>query len=1198
MQAVISTANSFNLMTNNSKNKKTPKVGSNILDPIKLEDDVKALCKKVDYFYKNYPKKHKNKQASDLIMGAFYASRDECRNNPDWMSQSAGSIRGVLYPLFSGQVSEDNLLKLFKKYLSNNNSNNSQFINTLAKLDILYNKFSDLSHHGVKLSGFSENDFKKFKDSNYEQLLKDFIYILDRVLSLQQIYIHGVVDVVCIRNKITQNLLKDLKLILSFNLDAKEYFFSKIDQRWINPLWDNGFLDVIKIKKEDPTKYGFRTPEINYLVRITEKKPELITKILLSNETASTKKNFNPEVVDQFLKICGILPVHQIKKVVDQKNISEWIELMNPFNHYGFEFEQMFKKLYEAGEFKYIVKLAKAILTIKSENDFKKDGIGIRSDDPFYQGNLAYTKVFEYLLKVDEENIEYALEVTVDVLSKIIKLAGKSEENQIFEYRDNLSLYDVDIFKLKAGEDRRVSLRDDEKELLAVIKELVDKTFSIYGLSEDSVKSIYKKCFERLPESPSTFRLKLYVLSIKPELFKDELKTSFDKFEVEDSKSYYDVVGGAEYEKALQKSFDILDEDYKNNYAGRVIKFFKKRYDKSISEGNEQKWHLGQGSDILSSISNYLKNKPDLINKAKSSGFLLYAEHEPRPSVGRMESGYVNPTSPISYEEISKLNIEEIVEKLKNELSPKELIKLNKGSDFRSPINAEGVGKIIQEDITNRLNLYLEKIDLFFDLEKIDQHYFYSLFRGLEGVLKNKKQELDKYNFDKLFTLFDKFAESKNTELFNKGRREREIYDSWLSNWSGVFSAMTDIFHALMDGDTKFDFKNYRDRTIKIISFLLKYPDPVEADENPETATSKSNRSGGSEMLVSDPFSMAINTVRGRAFQAFVMFVYKDGQKIGTDVKEIYTNVLKEEKTRAIMFMFGHYLQSFYYRDRDFVLENLDSIFPVDKNKQHLYLASWEGFLANNLFKEIFEEDNIKELYKRGLNTEDIVEDFRNYFKKPNESVAGHLALGYMFFGYKGDIYDEFWSEKTTTDQKAEFVHFLGSMFISGSNQEADKLIEENEDAKNRLIKMWDFILEKYKDEEKILSEMGMWFNTDKNIFDLKWMADHVKNTMVAVDGKIDWEYGLTKSVIELAKVSPEDVIIISRYFFINGGVKAGDQRRPWHVDREWYQALKEIFDNGDKEIKDKVYDLIDELIEEGGSPFWVLKEILGDYEK
>ena len=76
---------------------------------------------------------------------------------------------------------------------------------------------------------------------------------------------------------------------------------------------------------------------------------------------------------------------------------------------------------------------------------------------------------------------------------------------------------------------------------------------------------------------------------------------------------------------------------------------------------------------------------------------------------------------------------------------------------------------------------------------------------------------------------------------------------------------MADVLKSLL-GENKntanIDFSQYRDRLLKIIKYLISYSDP----------DTKSN----ADDYGNDPFSVAINSVRGRSFESLVLFVYRD----------------------------------------------------------------------------------------------------------------------------------------------------------------------------------------------------------------------------------------------------------------------------------------------------------------------------------
>jgi len=988
--------------------------------------------------------------------------------------------------------------------------------------------------------------------------------------------------------------------LISKNSDAKQYFYTKADDNWLNFLWKNGFLDVIKEKAEDPTRYGYRTPELNYLVRVAEKKPAEVVDIMLSVEIS--KDNFNPEVVDQFLRICGSLPAENLARMVVKIRDGKWVQLMSVFNDWGFEYEKMFATLAENKKYDSLLVLVEAVLAVKTKEDFNKNSQSYLADNPFYFKDLSYTKVFEHLVNVDNENAEKALELACQAMSEIIKLGDeKSDKKAVFDIEDMFSFYDVDFFTLDLKNERLRSDRENAKELAASIKKLAQKLIGDNCQNTDSVISAYDKCFQNLPSCRSMWRLQLYVMSLCPNAFQNRLKQVFLRlFEVmEAGKNYYEIESGTEYKKALKKSFGTFDSDYQREFIANVFQYFGK----SLDDKKEEQWHKRDGWQILSSICDFLtedeKNKCEEIfgNKCDS-------KFTPETSIGTMRGGTVSPRGAISQEEFNKLTIVGIIGKLKNEWKPDVLHVQNTHDDFLNPLNAEGVGSQLRTDIAKRLQDYLANSSLFFDRDVLDEHYTYSFFRGIQEAIKVDKTVAKALDWDNLIEIMVIVVKSGKEKPFDYEKRERETYDSWLASWSGVHSSMTDVLQELLnenEGQPVIDFDKYRDKLFDIIEYLLSSPDPEPKDEELETAVSKTRLAGDKEEYqVTDPFTMAINTVRGRAFQAFVLFVYQDGKqfskednvKIKDEVKAVYETVLRKENTRALMFMFGHYLPSFYFRDKDWIHGLLPQIFPADSEKQHLYLASWEGYLANNLYEEIFFVPEFQKLYERGLGLTGDEDSNRRYFKDPDEGIAVHVALAFIVyhsrFGFDDELFKKFWAKDV--ERQADFISFIGRMFVSGDNARANEQLSKDAESRERLVKLWEWVLENHTDP-KMFESFGFWINFEKNLFDPEWLAVKVKETLNKTQGALDWDYALVKNIDKLAEASPADTLEITRLVLLEGGVRGKKMRMPFIYDDVWVETLRTLYNAS--ETKKATYTLIDDLIREGGSLFWEFKNII-----
>ena len=692
--------------------------------------------------------------------------------------------------------------------------------------------------------------------------------------------------------------------------------------------------------------------------------------------------------------------------------------------------------------------------------------------------------------------------------------------------------------------------------------------------------------------------------SLCPKVFREELKKAFFRlFEVD---RYHKIIGGAEYKKTLRKGFPELSDNDKREYAQRVIVYFKKR----AEEKEDEDWHLSNGSRILSMVSDYLDTNQELRQEAENAGFKITKAYEPEPTLVPGLSGTVVARGPISRAEFGKLPIEEIGRRLRDEWTPEKLVKQNTGADFLNPLNAEGAGELLRNDLPERLQEYVDNAGKFFERGVLDSHYTYSYLRGIREAIENNREESSKVIWDRLIDLFTAIKDSTRQEPFARQTREGDPFDAWLADWDAVHSAMTDIVRALLNEQNEsvvIDFPKYRDQILEILTYLLAHPDPDSEDERHDTAKIKTKMSSDTDYEASDPFTIAINSVRGRAYEAFVLFVYQDGKKfkksdkvkISRDVKKLYEDVLKKENTRALMFMFGYYLPTFYYRDRDWIRGLLPQIFPYDQTRKHLYTAAWEGYLANNLYEEIFFDPEFQKLYERGLSLTDADYPKQRHFKKPDEGIADHLAIAYMYysgFGFGYPLFEAFW-EKKDSKQHAQFVDFLGRLFLSGDNESADKLLEKEPDRKQRLKDLWDWLLEKYPDPRPF-NEFGFWINLKKDIFEPAWLAERTRKTLVKTSGSLDWDLGLMESIAILAEAAPADTLEILRLYLLEGCVRGSKPHLPFHIDQEWYEALGILYRNSDEKIRRGVVTLIDDLIREGGSSFWGFKKILEENDQ
>ncbi|MFA4846160.1 MAG: hypothetical protein WC654_06410, partial [Patescibacteria group bacterium] len=946
------------------------------------------------------------------------------------------------------------------------------------------------------------------------------------------------------------------------------YFFHRIDESWFDWLQSNGFLDGIKQEAEDKTRYSYSMPELGYLERMAGKIPKEVVDFMLS---FNARDNFNPEVIDRFLRICSALPAEQLARMVKKIKDEQWVRLMAPFDRWGFEYSKMFEILAEAKDYGSTLVLAEAVLTVRSKEDMKeRDGL---RDSPFYIQDLSYTKVFEHLVLVDDAHKQRALEIALRVLNDVIQTTAhdaRKEREGAFDVIESYQFLDIDFFTLKLGE-QRLSSRDDVHALLATVKMLAEQI-----VSSDSTRAqdVLNTIEQALPHCRTRWALRLFVLSLCPQACSAEMKTAWNEiFNKKNSHQVYDLTHGAEYETSLQRGFAVvLNGSEQREYIRKAIDFVEHAKDK-----DEKRSHQSIASDILSTLRDHLNR--DERARARTLAVEINEEYQPGPAIGRSRGGFIVAQAPITPEEFGNLPIEEIVQKMKDAWRPEVLAKRNKPDEFLRPINAEGVGEILRKDIAKRLEDYVGKATLLFARGVLDEHYTCSYLRGIQEAIKTDREKAASIDWKPVLKLCVVITSDRAT--LNNTLRTREDVGGWLSNWNGVYSSITDVVQELLrqeHGVNVLDderFRKHRSDILMIIGRLLQHPDPEPEDPN-EKGT--------------EPHNEAINTVRGRAFEALTLFVYRDGKKLLDDVKETYERTLKVENTIPIMFMFGHYLPTFYYRDEQWVNGLLPSIFPEGAENKDLFLAAWEGYLTESLYKELYEK--LENVYKRAIALDSTKYTKRRYTKDLDEALATHLALAFVHLGLgiESSLFTELWNTPNPK-RHAEFISFIGRSVIT-RDRPTEWIKEHPEVDIAKLKKFWDWALER-NDDKEVYKAFGFWIPRDRSIpeWDLPWLAERIEKTLKKTDGDIEWEIGLTDSLKALAESSPEHTRNILELYLAVPDVTSISSRRFLQVDGD----LVDVFKILHKHDQGKTRALINQLLPINSPAFWSLKDVLKD---
>lgn len=1133
---------------------------------------------------------------SILLRGGWHALSDESRlANPDWMAQSAHSFREIHYGFADSKglvfrakrlfvrnaikffnyrakdipkTRKDKIFDSLKAYVADE-AKRQEISNAVNKA---YVAFTKIAHHFKGKDSLKEtlkilaslNITQTTQTSVEPQSFEKLVDLFENlILDMRPrgLISHKRIDQILAEKNFDEKQIRAL-CFSSQNLDTRLYFFTNADETWLEWVWEKGLLDEIKKPAIDTARYSYRLPELQYLVRMAEKKPDVVAKIITS--VSVSKDTLNPEMLDRFMWIISLLPIEQIKILLPKILTENWVQLMSPFHRSGYEYIKIVEKIKESGDSDALLGMAKIILTPRTKEEVQAMEGFVSSDKLFYLSDVTETGLFDLLLDPSNNEREKTLSLLLDTLSQVATY-GKDHEYDSFKESEPFYLLYSDVFTIDINNTRKSYTRDDIENLIAAIRLLIEKLFTaVCGNSAEATR-LYEAYISKLPDSKTLYRLKLYAATRCPTVFQKQIKELLLRlFEV--GERYTDIEGGAEYHRALIAGFDALDATTQREYIAKVFDYFGAE----LEDKDMEKWRKNAGLEIATYIKGSLTQE-EVEQSEKLFGKLPEGQKlEPHPGATMGEAGFVAHRSPVN---VADFSIDQIIEHLKTDWSPTVLKEQYGADDFLSPRGTEGLGDALKEDVKKRLDEYLLKLNGFFDRERIAPQYVYSLIRGIEEMLRNK-EDFTLEQAGKLIEFFE-IIKSEGTKTPFKRSEEK----SWLVDWIEVLKVSVDVLLYLTENKALREqlHSAHRDRVRDIISFLLTIESsPSKEHEKPEYG---------------EPYHIAINSVRGRAYEALVVFVENDGRTLADDVKAIFKRTLQDE-SMAVHFVIGRYLGVFYFRDKDFVKQTLPEIFPKDDPvKKDMYLASWEGYLSNTLYDQLFTE--FKEYYEHAIDLDPATYTDRKYTKNLDELLATHLSLAYIHLGFKiGDpLFDLFWKTPNAT-RHHKFASFIGRSCLT-RDQAGDEWLTEHGVSKEKLIEFWNWMLTTdISIEPKAFAGFGFWVNPNKEVIDEKLIIKNLAATLKKSDGEIDWDYGLTRRLKVFAEIDPANTLEVIRNYLLKDGELNPHRRSPlFSLEHEIKEALAEI--HKDPTLKNAVKELIDILIEKGSSSFWGLKDIL-----
>ncbi|MNJ88222.1 hypothetical protein D3C87_57630 [compost metagenome] len=517
-----------------------------------------------------------------------------------------------------------------------------------------------------------------------------------------------------------------------------------------------------------------------------------------------------------------------------------------------------------------------------------------------------------------------------------------------------------EVIKLDKSIFNSISIPAVEDHEQTYFKEKYD--YQLVYLLRDTLEKLHAKdivdLIEELlnEEHPIFHRIAFHIIRIKyselQELFwkmeKNPLDLPFTKHEVYELLDHHSTNFSCE---EIQKVIEWINtkeyyipEDFKDDEEriARLIAYKKKEWLTSL---------LPSGSEDVKRLI----AETHEINDAE-------IEH---PGFDSWHSSQVGTISPLSMEELEKLNVKEIIAYYDD---------FNKQQhSFMGP-SVEGLIDILILSIRNNPQKYNVNCNEFINAPSA---ILYTWIRGLEESWRDDKKE---FECDEILNTVCQILESE--EFWNSHNSDGE-YNRWF-----VSNLISFINHGTRYDNHAFDFKLLP--LIKKILFII-----LEKDLSP--------------VFDYNDLSMTVlNNSKGKVYEALFQYSLrlarvenKENERWDNEVKELITKEIEKEEDNPLLFhVIGQFLPNIQYLDENWLIENFNKLFPITSETN--WSASINGYfyyhrrLSKIFFKLFIEGGHIQKVLSGNL-----------IQGEPLNSIVRQICIAYLYDFEDADLKSE-----------------------------------------------------------------------------------------------------------------------------------------------------------------------------------------------
>lgn len=895
----------------------------------------------------------------------------------------------------------------------------------------------------------------------------------------------------------------------------QRYFFDKCDNpKWLPFLENRGAFSSPQDSIEKDGYIQFVPwPESGYLARIADQADDAVFQIIEKLDTQ------NLSVLGNFVEAAIKSSPDVAEKYTDLIIRKKWLKGKYSLRLPG-QISDLMEKLATAGKHEKALALADELFSVQGTGPIKI------SDDPDSPLRYTYPDAkpfydewqFEQIIKnktsgLSQEKPVEIFGIYVRKLKEAIELEGKEGNKDNFYEYSHIWRPNITMARSHSREDVKNILLDEVVNLIQAYANNLEILKQFTRILKEQTYALFR-------------RIEMHLYFVSQQNFEAETAAILS-----DERVIYAYNLRREFFPLLDKVFSTLSEEVQLKILSVIDKgpIFEKRDD--FTDEEFARAQDGWRNRYYTPIKDHLPEK----YRAKYDA-LAIKYGTPPEDTGELIS-WNGSKSPLSKEELAVMSAEDTVQYFADYKTPDDPFERH---------SSNSLGMAFAEVVKENPQKYVSAISLFKE-KKLRPMYFYNFIRGLKEFLQSSGQ----FQWEPVVNLCHDLIFQE--ELVSTPAHKDE------QDWRTVRQTIADFLgDALGRGDNNPPV-SLQEKVWDMVSELVEDPEPTPEAE-------KRDGEGGF-----DPMTLAINTVRGEAMHAVINYGLWVARNLGDKTVEVkipqkVTDVLDKhlDKTQdpslAVHSIYGWRAPNISYLNKPWLEANKGKIFC--KDSPEYLLAAWEGYLSNNVIKEVLQ--TLKPLYfefvpflgsfeKKGFRANDVDQRFPQ-----------HVMVAYVSDAENDDLV-EFFFENAPAKARAEALNFAGRVVLRQQEGLRDK-----EQVLKRLAELWEkrisLPVETVEVEE--LQELGWWFKFSP--VGKKETLELMAKTLELTKGKIDVPYEIVEELVKYVLEYPLESIKLLQLL-------AEAERESHEITykrneyREVFRLIKEGDNKDAKQIKDDV---------------------------